>query len=30
VDPISETSWDDTGEWEEYRKAIRKLTHDRP
>jgi dTDP-glucose pyrophosphorylase len=28
VYPISENSWDDTGEWEEYQKAIRKLTHD--
>lgn len=28
VYPISENSWDDTGEWEEYQKTIRKLTHD--
>lgn len=28
VFPISEKSWDDTGQWEEYTKAVRQLSHD--
>jgi dTDP-glucose pyrophosphorylase len=29
VYPISEFSWTDTGEWEEYKKAVNKLRHDK-
>jgi len=28
VFPISEKSWDDTGEWNEYKKTVKKLTND--
>jgi dTDP-glucose pyrophosphorylase/CBS domain-containing protein len=28
VFPISENSWDDTGEWDEYNKAVKRLTND--
>jgi dTDP-glucose pyrophosphorylase len=29
VYPISEKSWDDTGEWDEYNKTVRRLTNDK-
>jgi len=28
VFPISENSWDDTGEWDEYKKTVKRLTND--
>lgn len=28
VYPIRETAWDDTGQWEEYRKTVQRLQHD--
>tara|TARA_B100000787_G_scaffold34957_1_gene24303 strand:+ start:5439 stop:6512 length:1074 start_codon:yes stop_codon:yes gene_type:complete len=28
VFPISEKSWDDTGEWDEYKKTVKRLTND--
>ena len=28
VFPISEKSWDDTGEWDEYKKAVKRLSND--
>jgi hypothetical protein len=28
VFPISEKSWNDTGEWDEYNKTVKRLTND--
>ena len=28
VFPISENSWDDTGQWDEYKKTVKRLTND--